>query len=40
LIHGGFCAWCSVGSILVQDISKKSYNVKNVTKVKSLRIAR
>jgi len=24
---------------LAQDISKKSYNVKNVTKVKSLRIA-
>src|SRR6267154_320627 len=39
LIQGGFCAWCSVGSIFAQDISKKSYNVKNVTKVKSLRIA-
>src|SRR5438552_17964032 len=39
LIHGGFCAWCRAGSILAQDISKKSYNVKNVTKVKSLRIA-
>jgi hypothetical protein len=25
------------GSILAQDISKKSYNVKNVTKVKSER---
>src|SRR5438876_5599304 len=35
LIHGGFCAWCRAGSILAQDISKKSYNVKNVTKVKS-----
>jgi len=33
LIQGGFCAWCSVGSIFAQDISKKSYNVKNVTKV-------
>src|SRR5437588_6682516 len=40
LIQGGFCAWCRAGSILEQDISKKSYNVKNVTKVKSLRIAR
>jgi hypothetical protein len=39
LIQGGFCAWCRAGSILAQDISKKSYNVKNVTKVKSLRIA-
>jgi hypothetical protein len=39
LIQDGFFAWCRVGSILAQDISKKSYNVKNVTKVKSLRIA-
>src|SRR6266576_3284246 len=39
LIQGGFFAWCRAGSILVQDISKKSYNVKNVTKVKSPRIA-
>ncbi len=39
LIQGGFCAWCRAGSIFAQDISKKSYNVKNVTKVKSLRIA-
>src|SRR5438132_2309761 len=39
LIQGGFCAWCRAGSILAQDISKKSYNVKNVTKVKLLRIA-
>ena len=39
LIQGGFCAWCRVGSIFAQDISKKSYNVKNVTKVKLLRIA-
>jgi hypothetical protein len=39
LIQGGFCAWCRAGSILVQDISKKSYNVKNVTKVKLLRMA-
>ena len=39
LIQGGFCAWCKVGSIFAQDISKKSYIVKNVTKVKSLRIA-
>ena len=39
LIQGGFCAWCRVGSIFAQDISTKSYNVKNVTKVKSLRIA-
>jgi hypothetical protein len=38
LIQGGFFAWCRVGSIFAQDISKKSYNVKNVTKVKSLRI--
>ena len=36
LIQGGFCAWCRVGSIFAQDISKKSYNVKNVTKVKLL----
>src|SRR5215467_14294563 len=35
LIQGGFCAWCRAGSILAQDISDKSYNVKNVTKVKS-----
>ena len=39
LIQGGFCAWCNVGSIFAQDISSKSYNVKSVTKVKSLRIA-
>jgi hypothetical protein len=39
LIQGGFCVWCRAGSILAQDISKKSYNVKKVTKVKSLRIA-
>ena len=39
LIQGGFCAWCNSGSIFAQDISKKSYNVKTVTKVKSLRIA-
>src|SRR5438874_13543854 len=38
LIQGGFFAWCRAGSILAQDISKKSYNVKNVTKVKSPRI--
>jgi hypothetical protein len=34
-IQGGLCAWCRVGSIFAQDISAKSYNVKNVTKVKS-----
>jgi len=39
LIQGGFFAWCRTGSIFAQDISKKSYNVKNVTKVKSLRVA-
>ncbi len=39
LIHGGFCAWCRIGSIFAQDISNKSYNVKNVTKVKSLHMA-
>jgi hypothetical protein len=39
LIQDGFLAWCRAGSIFAQDISKKSYNVKNVTKVKSLRIA-
>ena len=39
LIQGGFCAWCRAGSIFAQDISKKSYNVKSVTKVKSLRFA-
>ena len=39
LIQDGFFAWCRAGSIFAQDISKKSYNVKNVTKVKSLRIA-
>jgi hypothetical protein len=33
LIHGGFFAWCRVGSILAHDISNKSYNVKTVTKV-------
>src|SRR4029077_3024002 len=38
LIQGGFFAWCRTGSIFAQDISKKSYNVKNVTKVKSLGI--
>jgi hypothetical protein len=37
LIQDGFCVWCMAGSILAQDISKKSYNVKNVTKVKSER---
>ena len=36
LIQGGFFAWCNAGSIFAQDISKKSYNVKNVTKVKLL----
>jgi hypothetical protein len=40
LIQGGFCAWCKAGSIFAQDISKKSYNVKTVTKVKSPGIAR
>jgi hypothetical protein len=35
LIQGGFCALCRTGSIFTQDISIKSYNVKNVTKVKS-----
>src|SRR6266404_39650 len=39
LIQGGFCAWCKAESFS-HDIAKKSYNVKNVTKVKSLRIAR
>src|SRR5678815_5322452 len=39
LIHAGLCAWCRDGSIFAQDIAKKSYNVKNVTKVKSPRIA-
>src|SRR5215475_10776993 len=34
LIQGGLCAWCKAGSILAQDISSKSYNVKTVTKVK------
>src|SRR5206468_3708492 len=33
LIQGGFCAWCSAGSIFAQDIWQ-SYNVKKVTKVK------
>jgi hypothetical protein len=23
LIHGGFCAWCRVGSIFAQDIEQK-----------------
>src|SRR6516225_7843935 len=23
LIHGGFCAWCSAGSIFTQDIEQK-----------------
>ncbi len=35
LIHDGFCAWCNAGSIWAQDMSK-SYNVRNVTKVKSI----
>jgi hypothetical protein len=35
LIQGGFCDWCRAGSIFAHDISNKSYNVKNVTKVKS-----
>ena len=35
LIQGGFCAWCSAGSIFAQDI-EQSYNLeKKVTKVKS-----
>jgi hypothetical protein len=34
LIHGGFCVWCTAGSIFAQDINK-SYNAKRVTKVKS-----
>jgi hypothetical protein len=38
LIQGGFCAWCKAGSIFAQDI-EQSYNVKKVTKVKSVRIA-
>ena len=37
LIQGGFCAWCNAGSIFAQDISRKSYNVKRVTKVKTFR---
>jgi hypothetical protein len=37
LIHGGFCDWCRAESIFAQDISNKSYNVKNVAKVKSER---
>src|SRR6188472_3018230 len=36
LIQGGFFAWCRAGSIFAQDISIKSYNVKSLTKVKSL----
>src|SRR2546430_17060824 len=36
LIQGGFCAWCSAGSIFAQDI-EQSYNLeKKVTKFKSL----
>jgi len=38
LIQGGFCAWCKAGSIFAHDIWKKSYNVKNGTKVKSKRL--
>jgi hypothetical protein len=38
LIQGGFCAWCKAGSIFAQDI-EQSYNVKKVTKVKSVRSA-
>ena len=38
LIQGGFFAWCRAGSIFAQDISTKSYNVKNVTKVKLERL--
>src|SRR5881392_3010715 len=36
LIQGGFWARCSAGSIFAQDM-EQSYNVKNVTKVKSRR---
>src|SRR6266581_3344153 len=37
-IQDGFCAWCNAGSIFAQDM-EQSYNVKNVAKVKTLRIA-
>ena len=37
LIQGGFRVWCNAGSIFAQDISRKSYNVKRVTKVKTFR---
>jgi hypothetical protein len=35
LIQGGFCRWCNAGSIFGHDM-EQSYNVKNVTKVKSV----
>jgi hypothetical protein len=35
LIQGGFCPWCRAGSIFAQDM-EQSYNVKKVTKVKTL----
>jgi len=37
LIQGGFRVWCNAGSIFAQDI-EQSYEVKKVTKVKSLEI--
>jgi hypothetical protein len=37
LIQAGFCAWCNAGSIFAHDI-EQNYNVKKVTKVKSLEI--
>jgi hypothetical protein len=35
LIQDGFCRWCNAGSIFAHDM-EQSYNVKNVTKVKSV----
>src|SRR5438128_3242455 len=35
LIQGGFCPWCNAGSIFTHVI-EQSYNVKKVTKVKSV----
>jgi hypothetical protein len=37
LIQGGFRAWCNAGLIFAHDI-EQNYNVKKVTKVKSLEI--
>src|SRR5262249_37233421 len=34
LIHGGLCAWCSVGSIFAQDMARKVTTLKKLQKLK------